>query len=64
MSLSPSELNDAFRLLMVAKSLGTDILYDAKRFDSMFRWNRFADLDNKVLNFVRGVVEAKADSLV
>ena len=64
MSLSPSVMKRSFRLVMATIRWGTDILDDAKRFDSMFRWNRFADLDNKVLNFVRGVVEAKADSLV
>ena len=59
--LSPSQLNDALRLAAVAKTCGPQFLDDPKRFNQMFRWNRFASLDGVVLGLVRRMVEAPAD---
>lgn len=60
--LSPSQLNQAFRLIDATKRCGAHILYDAKSFDEMFRWNRFAGLDGQVLDFVRRIVKSPADA--
>jgi hypothetical protein len=61
--LNPSQLNDAARLLWIAESFGSDILYDAECFDRVFRWSRFAKLDREVLKVVRGIIEAERNRL-
>jgi hypothetical protein len=57
-SMSPSDLNTVARLVMTAERCGPEVLYNAERFDKVFRWNRFAGLDSQVLKEARRIVEA------
>jgi hypothetical protein len=55
--LSPSQLNDAARLAIAAKQLGSHILHDFESFDEVFGAGRFAGLDGDVLQMARRIIE-------
>ena len=55
--MSPSDLNDAARLLLVAKRCGAQLFDNAKSFDSVFGRGQFAKLDGEVLDMVRRIIK-------
>ena len=57
LSLSPSDLNTVFRLLLIAKNCGPQFLDNAESFDGMLGVGAFAMLDSDVLSVVRSKVK-------
>lgn len=58
---SPSELNSVARLCLIAKNCSPDFLYDAQRFDRVFGAGALANLNRKILNEARCIVERFSD---
>ena len=62
--MSRPNLNQAFRLVMIAKRCGSQTLYDAKCFDrAIGRVGSFAALDRDVLKIARGLIEPAPDAI-
>lgn len=57
MMLTFSQLNDTFRLVLLAKRCGSQILDNAESFDSVLGMGRFASLDSEVLDKARCIVK-------
>jgi hypothetical protein len=55
--MSPSKLNAAARLVLIASRCGSELLYDLDRFDRVVGQGRFADLDREVLGLARRIVK-------
>ncbi len=62
--MSPSNLNSAARLVLVAKNCGAKFLDDPDRFDRMFGRDSFAQMNGDVLDLVRGVVKSGGDRTI
>lgn len=62
--LGPGDSNAAFRLFMVAKRCGPEILYDPERFDRALRVGSFAAIKPEVLEFARGLAKRLLDGRV
>lgn len=60
--MSPIDLNDAFRLICLAKRCGSQTLDNLERLDDVFRRSGGAKFDSKVLDIVRSVVKTSGDS--
>lgn len=56
--MSPSEINWAARLLLIAKYHGAQFLDDPKGFDGLIGRGAFAQTDSGVLNVVRRIVKS------
>lgn len=61
--LSPSELNDVARLVMVAESCGSQFLNDPHSFDEVLGRDRFAGTDRKILDAARRIAKAPRNRL-
>lgn len=56
--MTPSQVNEAYRLFLVAKRCGADILDDAQRFDKLFSVIRLGELDRESLALARRMIES------
>jgi hypothetical protein len=61
--LSPSKLNAAARLLLVAERCGSEALDNSNSFYRMTGISGFAKLDSDVLDFIRGIVKTGLDGV-
>jgi hypothetical protein len=60
--LTPSELTTVFRLVLIAKAHGSQVLTDAASFDGIVGQGSFAELDGQFLNVARRVVKSIDDT--
>jgi hypothetical protein len=58
---APSQLNDMFRLVLIAKRCGPHVFDNAESFDGVVGRGRFSDLDSSVLSVACRIVESFAD---
>ena len=58
--MKPSQLNDVFRLVIIAERCGAEVLDNGEGFDRVTRRGRFSELKSNVLDVARRIVKSPA----